>query len=590
MSGGNHSPSLEDLLPHLYTDQDPLYRDTSAFSTIPAPGHHQQQGHYGEGQSHSDGRNRRHKGLQEGGEAGSRFGAKSVSERHLKERVLWISMLNATSSSKDPKVWMPVLLSEEFRPRLYSEEGLDVLFTCGGEGGNDYSEYEKENMKKRVWMSFNVVEDPRAAKQITDQYSESALSVKTRQGIADLKRKLGEIVPQYDDFVRIRNKTNPFECVGKSIFVNRSAVKLANLDAVLKYRISQAHRDVGKHKKLHFVDLCGGPGGFSEYLLWRTKNNCKGWAITKKVDPEEEEEEEGRRGLSRGNYGADFDVARFNAGANPQMLTVDYGMDGSGDVTRVENIKGWLEMLDGKRKGEEEQGEKEAQVDGADLVVADGAINTVGREEYQERLNSRVLLAQVILGLGLLNTKGTFICKVFDNYTEFNIGIMYILFHLFNRVSVMKPVSSRPASSERFIIAQELLLSSGGSNGYAHGYSSDGQTTMNTTKAVIDHLLGVLDALNTMCDGRNNAEEEQKEKLLFGDPFSVIEVVSFDLIQRDEDFLTYMRAMSERLGKKQQESLLAIINQGKNEEEDYSDQDREAKRVKEMCKKEWHLP
>lgn len=31
---------------------------------------------------------------------------------------------------------------------------------------------------------------------------------------------------------------------------------------------------------LYFADICAGPGGFSEYVLWRKKWHAKGFGIT----------------------------------------------------------------------------------------------------------------------------------------------------------------------------------------------------------------------------------------------------------------------------------------------------------------------
>ena len=31
---------------------------------------------------------------------------------------------------------------------------------------------------------------------------------------------------------------------------------------------------------LYFADICAGPGGFSEYVLWRRKGECKGFGMT----------------------------------------------------------------------------------------------------------------------------------------------------------------------------------------------------------------------------------------------------------------------------------------------------------------------
>ena len=37
---------------------------------------------------------------------------------------------------------------------------------------------------------------------------------------------------------------------------------------------------VGHNDLLYFADICAGPGGFSEYVLWRRKHRTKGFGFT----------------------------------------------------------------------------------------------------------------------------------------------------------------------------------------------------------------------------------------------------------------------------------------------------------------------
>ena len=39
---------------------------------------------------------------------------------------------------------------------------------------------------------------------------------------------------------------------------------------------------LGPYDVLYFADICAGPGGFSEYILWRKKWHAKGFGITLK--------------------------------------------------------------------------------------------------------------------------------------------------------------------------------------------------------------------------------------------------------------------------------------------------------------------
>lgn len=61
------------------------------------------------------------------------------------------------------------------------------------------------------------------------------------------------------EFQTARTRANVYEVLGKGPFLNRSAMKLANLDNAFGF--------TNTTQDMTFADLCGGPGGFSEYLL-----------------------------------------------------------------------------------------------------------------------------------------------------------------------------------------------------------------------------------------------------------------------------------------------------------------------------------
>lgn len=73
---------------------------------------------------------------------------------------------------------------------------------------------------------------------------------------------------------------------------------------------------------LYFCDVCAGPGGFSEYVLWRKQWRAKGFGMTLKGD-------------------SDFKLSDFLAGA-PEYFEPYYGVNGvngDGDVTKSANLK-----------------------------------------------------------------------------------------------------------------------------------------------------------------------------------------------------------------------------------------------------------
>lgn len=94
-------------------------------------------------------------------------------------------------------------------------------------------------------------------------------------------------------------------------------------------------------------------------------------------------------------------------------------------------------------------------------------ISVEGQENIQEILTKQLVLCQYLCALSILckgstcilyvyvcyfciTLGGNFVCKVFDMFTPFSIGLFYLLYRCFNRVCLFKPVTSRPANSERF--------------------------------------------------------------------------------------------------------------------------------------------
>lgn len=78
---------------------------------------------------------------------------------------------------------------------------------------------------------------------------------------------------------------------------------------------------VKSNEPLYFCDVCAGPGGFSEYVLWRRKWRAKGFGMTLKNDN-------------------DFRLDDFVAGG-AEYFEPFYGVNGvngDGDVTKEENL------------------------------------------------------------------------------------------------------------------------------------------------------------------------------------------------------------------------------------------------------------
>ena len=56
-------------------------------------------------------------------------------------------------------------------------------------------------------------------------------------------------------------------------------------------------------------------------------------------------------------------------------------------------------------------------------------------------------LKHCILGLTTLQHGGNMVLKVYETYTAFTVGILFVLYHLFKTVAIVKPYNSSFLSS-----------------------------------------------------------------------------------------------------------------------------------------------
>ena len=86
-----------------------------------------------------------------------------------------------------------------------------------------------------------------------------------------------------------------------------------------------------------------------------------------------------------------------------------------------------------------------------DLVTADGGFQAKD-ENDKEVEHMKLFLAETLIALRVLKKGGSFILKIYDIFTQPTLEMLYLLKNVFKSVQIKKPVSSRPANSERYIV------------------------------------------------------------------------------------------------------------------------------------------
>lgn len=273
--------------------------------------------------------------------------------------------------------------------------------------------------------------------------------VKRRMGPAAAQCALATGTSDRIEFDEARRATNPFEPLGEGhgglnrIFMNRSAMKLANMDAMLDFSLTAAvgRSPFQQHLPFLFADLCGAPGGFSEYLMRRCNANsipCRGYGMS-------------LSGANEHGRGIQWKLNDIREGwCNYRVCQ---GADGTGDIYKWENVESFhheittdLHTVGLLLPPLHAEGGK------VDLVVADGGFDAQRDSECQEELAQKIVVCQTAAALASLARGGTMVIKMFGFRTAVVRAVMNDLFLAFDKLVAMKPISSRPASAERYVI------------------------------------------------------------------------------------------------------------------------------------------
>ncbi|CAI2185435.1 14363_t:CDS:10, partial [Funneliformis geosporum] len=357
----------------------------------------------------------------------------------------------------------------------------------------------------------------------------------------------------HEKFTEARQKSNPYEKVGNSIFMNRAAVKLACLDSLVGLTGIKRYDPV-KESVFLFADLCGGPGGFTEYLLSRKQSwgeKVFGWGITLKNSQ-------------------DFDFNRFHHETMPEShFKPCYGIDDTGDLYKEENIRDFAKVV-----------KKETQEGGVDLVTADGGFDVKGQERYQESLLKQLILCQVITMFMTLRKNGDFVLKVFDIFTPFTGGIVWILYRHFEKLCIIKPLSSRPANSEKYIICRNLRENNPAIIDYLfkvnRKFNEIKYTTMN--KSTLSPTTTSSSSLNQLLTQDYQQIPTPKE--------DINEIIDFSEINKDQGFLEYIKRKNIEIAKDQIEAIKQLMKFVDNPEMKPLNQEE----YRRLCLQEWSLP
>ncbi len=173
------------------------------------------------------------------------------------------------------------------------------------------------------------------------------------------------------------------------------------------------------HTRVHFAE---GPGGFLEALI-KLRNHTDDRIF-------------GMTLLLHNKLVPNWSKVTHYQKINPQLEFM-IGADGTGDLYNPANYE-CLKPL----------------YNTAHIVTGDGGFDFSDDYNAQESVAAKLIFAQIFAALSVQIIGGTFVCKFFNLNSMLTIELVYLLVLCYTDIHIFKPLTSRPANSEIYIISK----------------------------------------------------------------------------------------------------------------------------------------
>jgi hypothetical protein len=121
----------------------------------------------------------------------------------------------------------------------------------------------------------------------------------------------------------------------------------------------------------------------------------------------------------------------------------EFGRDNTGNIMNKHNIRVFRDRV--------------LSVAPVDVFTGDGGIGCDENPEEQERMTGRLVLYEVLAGLGVLKPHGCMIIKMFTTFTSCSLACIAFIASQFRRCYMLKPATSKSSNSEIYVVACDFL-------------------------------------------------------------------------------------------------------------------------------------
>ena len=269
--------------------------------------------------------------------------------------------------------------------------------------------------------------------EFSSQPAPNILNTKEYELLTRYKNKIDE--KEYNKaWDNYKKYSNEFELVHTSCIKNKINNSIAYYIPLSRsyfklWEIISDYQLLSYQHSISTAHIAEGPGGFMESVVnYRKKMgfyNEKIYGITLRST---EKEIPGWRKSDK--------FLKYNPN-----VSILYGADNTGNIYKLPNI------LDFQKK---------VGPNSCELVTADGGFDFSIDFNKQEQLSYQLIFCEIIAALSVQKIGGSFICKFFDTYSMLTIKYLWLLNVCYESVIFTKPLTSRSANSEKYIVAYKF--------------------------------------------------------------------------------------------------------------------------------------
>jgi len=241
--------------------------------------------------------------------------------------------------------------------------------------------------------------------------------------LSSIKERIDKYSLEWDIY---KKYTNPYEYIQTPIPNDNysvSTVKPLSRSYFKLIEIMSSHKLLYGYIKepIKSFHLAEGPGGFIEAISHLRKNKHDIYYGMTLLD-----DKTGIPGWNKSSY-----FLKKN-----QNVIIEKGIDNTGNLYNYDNLE-----YCAKKYG-----------NSMDIITGDGGFDFSVDFNDQETTSTRLIFSQMCFALSMQKKGGKFILKFFDCFNRATIDMIYIIYMFYENCYITKPVTSRVANSERYLV------------------------------------------------------------------------------------------------------------------------------------------